>query len=123
MHTDEEINRITEIVIGCAFRVGNALGYGYLEKVYENALAHEMRKAGLEVAQQFRIPVIYDGVQVGDYCCDMLINGFLLIEAKTGKGLDEAHVAQCLNYLKATSLTICLLINFGPKVELKRLRR
>ena len=86
-------------------------------------MAHELRKAGLEVAAQFRVPVWYDGVQVGDYCADLLVNGFLLIEIKSGRAIDEAHKAQCVNYLKATGLTVCLLINFGPKVEVKRFRR
>ena len=110
-------------MIGCAFRVGNALGYGFLEKVYENALAHELRKVRLDVAQQLRIPVWYDGAQVGDYCADVLVNGIVLVEVKSGKAIDEAHKAQCLNYLKGTGLNICLLINFGPKVEVKRFRR
>src|SRR5690606_17436701 len=114
--------QVTEPVIGCAFRVVNTLGYGFLEKVYENALAHELRKAGLNVRAQMPIPVWYDAVQVGDYCCDLLVEGVLLIELKTGKGIDGAHTSQCLNYLKATGLTICLLINFGPRLEIKRLR-
>lgn len=119
-----ELNQITERVIGCAFTVGKGLGCGFLEKVYENALAHELRKAGLWVEQQHGIEVLYDGIVVGQYFADLLVEGRVLVELKAVKGLDAAHFAQCLNYLKATSLTVCLLINFGnPKVEFKRVVR
>ena len=123
MNTDAHgWNQFTEVVIGCAFRVSNDLGCGFLEKVYENALAHEIRKAGLHVEQQKQIIVRYDGVVVGEYVADLLVEGVVLIELKCCKAFDEIHEAQCLNYLKATDLPICLLINFGkPKVEIKRL--
>ena len=115
-------NQFTEIVIGCAFKVSNELGCGFLEKVYENALAHEIRKAGLRIEQQKGIVVRYDGIVVGEYVADLLVEGVVLIELKCCKAFDEIHEAQCLNYLKATNLPICLLINFGrPKVEIKRL--
>lgn len=117
-----EINQITESIIGCAYAVSNNLGCGFLEKVYENALAHELRKANLVVAQQHPIKVVDDGVIVGDYIADLTVEGVVLIELKVAKGFDEIHLAQCLNYLKATGLTICLLINFGkPRVEIKRI--
>ncbi len=118
----EEINKITEKVIGCAYRVSNTLGCGFLEKVYENALAYELRKLSFEVKQQEDIDVFYEGFKVGHYEADLLIEGKVLIELKTVKNLDDVHKAQCLNYLKATGLKICLLINFGnPRVEIKRL--
>jgi len=121
MHTDQDgINAITEKVIGCAFKVGNVLGYGFLEKVYENALAHELRKAGFEVEQQPPIPVYYDGVLVGKYEGDPLVNGTVLLELKSVRAWDEIHTAQCLNCLTATGLPICLLINFGRRVEVRR---
>ncbi len=121
MNADEEqINAITERVIGCAFRVGNVLGYGFLEKVYENAPAHELRKAGFEVRQQLPIPVYYDGVLVGDCVGDLLVNDTVLIELKSVRTWDGIHTAQCLNYLTATKLPICLLINFGKRVDIKR---
>jgi len=122
MDTDEHRwNEITEIIIGCAFKVSNDVGCGFLEKVYENALAHVLRKARLSVEQQKPITVHYDGVVVGDYVADLVVEGVILIELKCCKGFDEIHEAQCLNYLKATGLPICLLINFGrPKVEIKR---
>lgn len=117
-----DLNKITERIIGCAYTVGNKLGCGFLEKVYENALAHELRKSGLSVAQQNGIHIHYDGLVVGEYVADLLIEGRVLVELKAVKALDAIHFAQCLNYLKATGLPICLLINFGkPKVEIKRI--
>jgi len=117
-----EPNEITEKIIGCAYRVSNGLGTGFLEKVYENALAHELRKTGLSVRQQYPIPVYYDSVLVGDYFADLLAENCILVELKVVKALDEIHMAQCINYLKATGLELCLLINFYyQKVQIKRL--
>jgi GxxExxY protein len=124
MNTDKrlELNRITEKIIGCVYKVSNTLGAGFLEKVYENALALELHRAGLTVAQQHSIQVSYAGVVVGDYMADLLIEGKILIELKAIKALDEIHAAQGLNYLKATGHAHCLLINFGkPKAEIRRL--
>ena len=116
-----EINVLTHIVIGCAFKVHNILGPGFLEKVYENALAHEIRKAGLKCIQQFEIPVRYDGVLVGEYVADLLVSDLLLVELKAIKDLEESHLAQCLNYLKGTGLRTCLLFNFGrPRIQVRR---
>lgn len=113
---------LSEAVIGAAFKVANALGPGFLEKVYENALVHELRKAHLEIDQQARMSVRYDGVEVGDYIADLIIQKALVVELKACKALDDLHVAQCLNYLKATGLRTCLLINFGtPKIQLRRI--
>lgn len=108
----EDINLLTQKIIGCAFIVSNQLGSGFLEKVYENALAHELRKAEMKVVQQVAIPVYYDGVNVGDYIADVLVENRIIIELKTVKSLENIHVAQCLNYLKATGYKICLLLNF-----------
>ncbi|HEV8604763.1 MAG TPA: GxxExxY protein [Tepidisphaeraceae bacterium] len=122
MHTDEEtLNGITERIIGAAYKVANELGCGFMEKVYENAMAHELRKQGLHVEQQHRIQVFYDGVVVGDYVADMVVEGLVLVEIKAIKALEEIHSAQCINYLAATGMPICLLINFAKKVEVKRL--
>ena len=125
MNADREKNdmkQLTEKVIQCAFAVSNTLGCGFLEKVYENALAHELRKAGLQVQQQHGITVYYDGVAVGEYTADLLVEGVLLIELKAVKSFDEVHLAQCLNYLKATNLRLCLLMNFAkPKLEVRRI--
>lgn len=119
---EAEINQITEKIIGSAYKVANELGSGFLEKVYENALAYELGKFGLKVEQQKEIDVFYDNVNVGNYDADLLVEDIVIVELKTVKNLDNAHKAQCLNYLKATGLKICLLINFGnPRVEVKRL--
>jgi GxxExxY protein len=123
MHADERrLNEITERVISCAYVVANTLGNGFLEKVYENALAHELRKAGFTVEQQRAIKVHYDGVIVGDFVADLLVQEGVLVELKALKALDDIHVAQCLNYLKATKLKVYLLINFGTsKVQIRRI--
>jgi GxxExxY protein len=124
MDTDEEkLNQLTEQVIGCAFKVSNGLGCGFLEKIYENALAHELRKAGLTVQQQYPIIVRYDGVIVGDYIADLVVEGTVMLELKAYRDLDDIHSAQCLNYLKATEFPVCLLLNFGTqRLQIKRFR-
>jgi GxxExxY protein len=112
---------LTEQIIGCAYAVGNTLGYGFLEKVYENALAHELAKSGIKVAQQYPIKVYYDGLCVGYYFADLIVDDRIIVELKAAKCLDDSHLAQCLNYLKATDLRLGLLINFGnKKVEVRR---
>ena len=117
-----EHDPLTERVIGCAFTVHNTLGAGFLEKVYENALAHELRKNNVSAIQQHPIKVVYDGEVVGDFCSDLLVEGSLLVELKAAKAKDDTHLAQCLNYLKATSLKTRLLLNFGtPKLEISRI--
>jgi len=116
-----ETNVTAEKVIGCAYKVSNSLGVGFLEKVYENALVHEIKKAGLKVEQQHAIDVKYDGILVGEYVADLLVEGELLVELKSVQTLDKVHFAQCLNYLKATGLKVCLLLNFGKtKVQVRR---
>lgn len=112
---------ITETIIGCAFKVGNTLGYGFAEKVYENALAIEIQKNGLRLAQQVPITVHYEGSVVGEYIADLIVENCVLVELKSAKGIDDAHIAQCLNYLKATKIKVGLLINFGKRVDIKRL--
>ena len=125
MNADERratINELTARVIGCAYRVSDALGCGFLEKVYENAMAHDLRKEGLRVEQQKKILVYYDGAVVGEYVADLVVEGMVVVELKAVRQLSQIHIAQCLNYLKATGLKVCLLINFGnPKVDVKRI--
>ena len=112
---------VSERIIGCAFTVANTLGIGFFEKVYENALAHELRKSGITVSQQHGIAVVYDGVVVGNYAADLLVEGMVLVELKAVSALDSSHKAQCLNYLKATGLPLCLLLNFGrPLLDVGR---
>jgi GxxExxY protein len=123
MHTDEEmLNQVTERIIGCAFKVANVLGCGFAEKVYENAMVHELRKSGLSVQQQKTVTVTYDGIVVGEYLADLLVEEKVLVELKSARALEDAHTAQCLNYLAATGFPICLLINFGKRVEVKRFK-
>lgn len=98
---------VTERIIGCAFTVANTLGIGFAEKVYENALAHEMRKHGLVVVQQRGILVRYDDVVIGDYIADMMIEDRIIIELKIARSLSDDHVAQCINYLRASGKTLC----------------
>lgn len=120
--TYDEINKITERIIGCSYQVCNVLGSGFLEKVYENALTHELSKTGLKVIQQCVIQVKYDGIPVGDFVADLLVEDCVLVELKTVKQLDDNHLAQCMNYLKATGLNICLLFNFANRhLEIKRI--
>lgn len=118
---DEETNNLTERIIGCAYRVSNILGSGFLEKVYENALALELKENGILSVQQRQIPVRYKGVVVGDYVADLWVEDRVLVELKSSTGLENVFYAQCLNYLRATGLKICLLMNFGkPGLEVKR---
>lgn len=116
-----EINRVTEIVIGAGQRVSRVLGVGFLEKVYENALALEIRKRGLEVQQQYSVRVIYDEAVVGTYSADLLVESRVLVELKAQRALEDIHRLQCTHYLRATGLRVCLLMNFGrPRMEFQR---
>lgn len=121
---ESRVNSVTEKIIGCAYEVSNVLGCGFLEKVYENALMHELHRNGLQAQQQYPMAVHYDDVIVGEYIADILVEGLVLVELKAVQNLDKIFVAQCLNYLSATHLTVCLLLNFGkPRVEVKRFVR
>ena len=112
---------VTEAIIGQFYRVYNELGYGFLEKVYENALALALRKAGLNVKQQQPIDVCFDGEIVGRYEADLVVNDVVILELKAARTLSPEHEAQLLNYLKATRYEVGLLLNFGAtKAELKR---
>ena len=105
INADERgLENLTSQIIGCAYAVSNTLGCGFLEKVYENALVHELRKAGLMADQQQSLRVMYDGVVVGEYLADILVHEIVILEIKAVRVLDDIHTAQCLNYLKATGL-------------------
>ena len=120
--TDEELNSITENIIGSAFSVSNKLGVGFLEKVYENSLLIELQKNGLNVEQQKAINVYYDNILVGEYFSDLLVEDSIIVELKAVKRLDEIHQSQLMNYLKACKKRFGLILNFGtPKVEVKRI--
>jgi GxxExxY protein len=111
---------ITERIIGCAFKVHNQLGHGFLERVYENAMAIELEKHGLHVKQQSAIPVYYDGFVVGEYFVDLLVEDVVVCELKAAITLTSEHEAQLVNYLAATDMETGLLINFGRSVSVKR---
>ena len=111
---------VTGAIIKAFYTVYNTLGYGFLEKVYENALLHELTKLGLEVDQQMPIKVHYDGCLVGEYFADLVVEGCVIVEIKAAESLHPAHTAQLLNYLKATDIEVGLLLNFGPKPEFAR---
>ncbi|HTB42826.1 MAG TPA: GxxExxY protein [Acetobacteraceae bacterium] len=115
------LDTISNRIIGCAFTVANTLGIGFLERVYENALAFELRASGFAVEQQRGVTVRYKDILVGEYFTDLLVEGAVLVELKTVKALESAHRAQCINYLRATGMHLCLLINFGTsRLEVRR---
>ena len=108
---------LTEKIIGAYYDVYNSLGYGFLEKVYENALVIELRQRGFQVEQQESIEVLYRGHVIGEYFADIVVNGLVILELKAVQKLIDQHQAQLLNYLKATSYEVGLLLNFGPKPQ------
>ncbi len=117
----EHLNTITEKIIGCAYAVSNELGCGFVEKVYEKALGVELERAKLESKSQHPLNVRYRGVLVGEFQLDMLVEDSVIVELKAVKDLDDVHTAQCINYLKASNLPVCLLLNFGSqRVHVKR---
>jgi GxxExxY protein len=112
---------LTNRIICSFYNVYNILGYGFLEKVYENALALELQKSDLQVGQQEGVKVFYRGEQVGDYYADMVVNGLVILELKSADALKREHFSQLTNYLKATDKEVGLLLNFGKKPEFKRI--
>ena len=116
-----ELNELTEKIIGCAYEVSNTLGSGFPESVYEKALQHQAVKTGLTAERQYQMKVFFDGILAGEFFADLLIGEKVLVEIKAVRALDELHVAQAMNYLKASGMPVCLLINFGrPKIEIRR---
>ena len=115
LHTD-----ITDSILKAFYKVYNVLGYGFLEKVYENAMRIELIGMGLFVEQQKNIKVYYESVQIGDYYADLLVNNLVIVELKAAGALCEEHEAQLLNYLRATNIEAGLLKNFGKEPEFKR---
>jgi GxxExxY protein len=111
---------LTEIIIGCAYKVHNTLGSGFLEKVYRKSLAIEVAKKGLRAEQEFPIKVFYEGQEVGEYFADLLIEDRVVIELKAVRYLGKEHEVQLVNYLTATGIEIGLLINFGASVQIRR---
>ena len=111
---------LTEKIIKAAQNVHNKLGYGFLEKVYHNAMVLELRKTGLEAASEKAITVCYDGQVIGEYFADIVVADKVILEIKAVQTVNSAHEAQLVNYLKATNIDVGLLLNFGKSLEVKR---
>ena len=111
---------LTEKVLKAFYHVYNTLGYGFLEKVYENALIITLEKMGLDVEPQRRLIVYFEGQPVGEYWADVVVEGVLILEIKSASAICEAHEAQLINYLRATGIRVGLILNFGPKPQFAR---
>jgi GxxExxY protein len=112
---------LTKRIIGIFYEVYNEFGHGFLESVYETAFAMALELNGLTVLRQIEVPVWFRGKKIGDFTADMLVDKCVLLELKAGQGLDRAHEAQLLNYLRATQIEVGMLFNFGVKPEFKRM--
>ena len=112
---------LTEAVIGAAFEVANVIGAGFLEKVYERALIYELALRGVSAKAQVSFPISYKGKYLGEYVADLVVGEKVIVELKCVDRFANEHLAQCINYLKASRLSVALLINFQrPKLEWKR---
>ena len=123
MHTDSRDGKhraLTEKIIGVFYRVYNTLGYGFLEKIYENAMMLELEKEGIPAVAPSPIKVSYGGRVIGEYFADILVDGKVIVEIKATRGLPFESEAQLLKYLKATDIEVGILLNFGPVPEIKR---
>jgi GxxExxY protein len=123
MNADEKdkLNQLAETAIGAAFEVSNMLGAGSLERVYREALKEELRQRGVATSAEKSLKVRYKGVIVGDYVADLLVEEKLVVELKCVNAIADEHLAQCVNYLKATNSALGLILNFQrPRVEMKR---
>jgi len=119
-----EEEELTEKIIGCAMKAHRTLGCGFLESVYQKALLHELKKAGIEATEAVPLKVFYDEETVGDFFADIVVEGKVIVENKAVESWCAAHEAQVVNYLTATGLNVGLLFNFGaPKLEFKRKHR
>jgi len=119
-YQDFKCKELTDRIIKIFYKVYNKLGYGFLEKVYENAMMVELEKAGISAVEQSPVHVLYDGGIIGEYFADILVDDKVIVEIKAIKQLVEENEAQLLNYLKATAVEVGLLFNFGPKPQVKR---
>lgn len=120
LKNDYKHSDITEKIIKCFYKVYNTLGYGFLEKVYENAMFLELRSLGLSVEKQRQIKVYYENQKVGEYYADLIISESVIVELKAAEALCEEHEFQLINYLKATEIEVGLLLNFGKSPRFKR---
>ena len=119
-YQDFKYIKLTEKIIEIFYKVYNRLGYGFLEKVYENAMMTELNKDGINAISQSPIKVLYEGEIIGEYYADIMVDSKVIVEIKASKRLVEENEAQLLNYLRATDVEIGLLLNFGTKPEVKR---
>lgn len=120
MQTNYKYSDLTEEIIKCFYKVYNELGYGFLEKVYHNALLIELQNEEFKVESQKPIKVSYQGDVVGEYFADIIVEDLVIVELKATENLTEAHEFQLINYLKATNVEVGLLLNFGKKPEIRR---
>ncbi|MBK8195055.1 MAG: GxxExxY protein [Lewinellaceae bacterium] len=111
---------LTDRIIQCFFKVYNHLGFGFLEKVYQNALFYEIQRAGMKTEAQKPIKVFYDTLLVGEYYADLVVNDLVILELKAAESIALEHELQLINYLKATDMEIGLLLNFGQKPGIRR---
>lgn len=111
---------LTEKLIGIFFSIYNELGHGFLESVYEQAFSVALAENGIFFQRQVAVPVWFHGQQIGDFRADLLVDGKVIVELKTGRAIDSSYEKQLLNYLRATDIEVGILFNFGPKAEFKR---
>jgi len=119
-YKDSKYKELTEKIIGIFYKVYNNLGYGFLENIYENAMMIDFKIENIAAVSQYAIKVFYEDKIVGEYFADILVGGKVIVEIKAARNLAVEHEAQLLNYLKATDKEVGLLLNFGPKPEIKR---
>ena len=117
---DAKNKNLTEKIIKIFYKAYNNLGYGFLEKVYENAMMIGFKRIGIPVVSQSAIKVVYESEVIGEYFADILVDNKVIVEIKAAKSLAVENEAQLLNYLKATDIEVGLLLNFGPKPDFKR---
>ncbi|NUO78524.1 GxxExxY protein [candidate division KSB1 bacterium] len=120
MGSEYKHSALTELIINAFYNVYNTLGYGFLEKVYANAMLIELHRLGLNARKEFSIRIYYQDELVGEYFADLLVSDLIIVELKAVQALAEEHEAQLLNYLKSTRYEVGLLLNFGPKPQIKR---
>lgn len=120
MNTNFLYSEITDLILKAFFKVYNKLGYGFLEKVYENAMIIELGRLGLRCEKQKKIDVYYDEFLIGEYFADIMVNDVVVVELKAAENLIPEHEAQLVNYLRGTDLEVGLLLNFGKEPQFKR---
>jgi GxxExxY protein len=113
-------SEISDLIIKAFYIVYNKLGYGFLEKVYENGMMIELKRLGLNAEKQKQLIVFYDEYEIGEYYADIIVNDCIIVELKAAEAICPEHEAQLVNYLKATEIEVGLLLNFGKEPKFKR---